>query len=288
MSEERRALSIERILVAVDASPHSLAALEAAVDLAARFEAELAGLFVEDENLLRLADLPFVTEIGMFTATRRRIDSEELERQMRVQRRRVRRVFTLTTERAQVRRSFRVVRGTVLSEVLTAASEADVLVLGQAGWSLLRRGQLGSTVRGILPERFGLALIMKEGTCLGLPLAVVYDGSPAADRALIAADTLRQQSEDDQALAKRMLVLLLAEDPRRAHALEEQAASRLADRDTVARYRSLTSTNVLWLADILQAEGCGMLVLPAGGSALEDKVLVALLEHLDLPALLVT
>jgi nucleotide-binding universal stress UspA family protein len=288
VSEERRALSIERILVAVDASPHSLAALEAAVDLAARFEAELAGLFVEDENLLRLADLPFVTEIGMFTATRRRIDSEELERQLRVQRRRVRRVFTLTTERAQVRRSFRVVRGTVLSEVLTAASEADVLVLGQAGWSLLRRGQLGSTVRGILPERFGLALVMKEGTCLGLPLAVAYDGSPAADRALIAADTLRRQSEDDQALAKRMLVLLLAEDPRRAHALQEQAASRLADRDTVARYRSLTSTNVLWLADILQAEGCGMLVLPAGGSALEDKVLVALLEHLDLPALLVT
>jgi nucleotide-binding universal stress UspA family protein len=284
VNEERQSPSIERILVALDASPHSLAALEAAVDLAARFQAELAGLFVEDENLLRLADLPFVSEIGVFTATRRRIDSKELERQMRVQGRRVRRVFTLTTERAQVRRSFSIVRGTVLSEVLTAASEADVLVLGQAGWSLLRRRRLGSTVRGILPERFGLALILKEGTCLGLPLAVVYDGSPAAERALVAADTLRRQPDDDQAL----LVLLLAEEPRRAHALQDQAASLLADRDTAARYRSLTSTDVLRLADVLQVEGCGTLVLPARTATLQSSALVALLERLDLPVLLVT
>jgi nucleotide-binding universal stress UspA family protein len=284
MSEQGQALTIERILVALDASPHSLAALEAAVDLAARFQAELSGLFVEDENLLRLAELPFVREIGIFTATRRRIDSEEMERQIRVQSRRVRRVFTLTTERAHVQRSFRVARGAVLSEVLSAAAEADVLVLGQAGWSLLQRGRLGSTVRGILPEQFGLALILKEGTCLGDPLAVVYDGSPVAERALIAAAALRRQPDKDRAL----IVLLLAEESQSAQTLQSQAASRLADRDAIAVYRSLTSANALWLADILQAEGCGMLVLPARSSALQDSVLVELLEHLDLPVLLVT
>jgi nucleotide-binding universal stress UspA family protein len=284
VSKERQALTIKRILVALDASPHSLAALEAAVDLAARFEAELSGLFVEDENLLRLAELPFVSEIGIFTATRRRIDGEEMERQIRVQSRRVRRVFTLTTERAHVKWSFRVARGTVLAEVLSAASEADVLVLGQAGWSLLQRGRLGSTVRGILPEQFGLALVLKEGTCLGDPLAVVYDGSPVAERALIAADALRRHPDKDRAL----IVLLLAKEPQRAQTLQSQAASRLADRNAAAIYRSLTGANALWLADILQAEGCGMLVLPARSSALQDSVLVELLEHLDLPVLLVT
>lgn len=288
MSEEQQALTIKRILVALDASPHSLAALEAAVDLAARFQAELAGLFVEDENLLRLADLPFVQEVGHFSAIRRRIDARELERQIRVQSRRVRRVFAVTTQRAHVTWSFRVVRGTVLSEVLTAASEADVLVLGRAGWSLLRRGRLGSTVRGILPERFGLTLILEEGTCLGAPLAVVYDGSPVAERALIAADTLRRQPDDDRTLAERLIVLLLAEEPDKAQTLQSQAASRLADRGTVAHYRSLTDANVLRLADILQAENCGTLVLPARSSTLQDSILVTLLEHLDFPVLLVT
>jgi nucleotide-binding universal stress UspA family protein len=284
VSEERQALTINRVLVALDASPHSLAALEAAVDLAARFHAELAGLFVEDENLLRLADLPFVREIGIFTATRRRIDVAEMERQIRVQGRRIRQALTRSTQRAHVRWSYRVVRGMVLSEVLAAASEADVLVLGQAGWSLIRRGRLGSTARGILPERFGLALILREGTCLGDPLAVVYDGSPPARRALIAADTLRQRSDDHQAL----VVLLLAEGRQRAQALQAEAASLMADRDITVRYRSLTSANVLYLVDILQAEGCGTLVVPAQGSVLQDSTLVTLLEHLDLPVLLVT
>jgi len=288
VSEEQQALTIKRILVALDASPHSVAALEAAVDLAARFQAELAGLFVEDENLLRAANLPYVQEVGHFSATRRRVDIEEMERQIRVQSRRVRQIFTVTTRRAQVTWSFRAVRGTVLAEVLSAASEADVLVLGRAGWSLIRRGRLGSTVRGILPERFGLALILKEGTCLGDPLAVVYDGSPVAERALIAANTLRRQPDDDETLTDRLIVLLLAEEPGKAQALQSQAESQLADRDVTARYRWLTSTNALWLADFLQAEGCGTLVLPARSAALRNSVLVALLEHLEIPVLLVT
>jgi nucleotide-binding universal stress UspA family protein len=284
VSEERHALAIKRILVALDASPHSLAALEAAVDLAARFQAELAGLFVEDENLIRLAELPFVSEIGIFSATRRRIGSREIERQIRVQRRRVRRTFTATTQRAQIAWSFRVARGKVLSEVLAAASEADVVVLGRAGWSLLRRRRLGSTVRGILPERFGLALIMKEGACLGDPLGVVYDGSPAADRALVIADALRRQSDHEEPF----VVLLLAESSDRVPALQRQAERLLEERGAVARYRRVTGANVLQLADLLHREDCGTLVLPARGPISQDNLLVALLEHLDLPVLLVT
>lgn len=285
MSKERRSVNIKRILVALDASPHSLAALEAAVELAARFQAELAGLFVEDENLLRLANLPFVQEVGLFSAHRRRVEIRELERQIRGLGRRARRVFIRTTEHIQVTRSFRVVRGSVLPEVLSAASEADMLVLGRAGWSLLQRERLGSTVRGILPERFGMALILKEKTCLGVPLAVVYDGSPAAERALDAADALRQQPEDDN---KLLIVLLLAEDEQKIVDLQRQAAARLSEGEVVARYHTLTSANVLPLVDILQAEDCGMLILPAQGFALHSSILVQLLEQLELPVLLVT
>ncbi len=60
-----------RILVAIDTSPHGRAALEAAADLAAASSAELCGLFVEDLNLLRLAGLPFAHEIEFASATPR-------------------------------------------------------------------------------------------------------------------------------------------------------------------------------------------------------------------------
>ncbi|MGB7837261.1 MAG: universal stress protein, partial [Terrimicrobiaceae bacterium] len=63
-------MNIRRILVALDASAHSRAALEAACELALGLDAELSGLFVEDINLLRLAQLPFASEISYPSALR--------------------------------------------------------------------------------------------------------------------------------------------------------------------------------------------------------------------------
>lgn len=284
MNEERRPLMIKRILIALDASPHSLAALDAAVDLATRFHAELAGLFVEDVNLLRLSEYSYVREVGLFTASDRRIGGEEMGRQFRVQTQRVRHIFTQTSERARLKWNFQVARGSVLSEILEAASEADVLVLGRSGRSLIQRGRLGSTVRGLLPERYGLTLIMPQETCLDAPLAVVYDGSQNGDRALTAAEALRGESDDDQP----MIVLLLAESPERVDALRQQAGNRLAAQEVEIRYRALNSANHLLVVDALQSESCGMLVLPARSQVLQESVLVKLLEQLHLPVLLVT
>ena len=62
---EPEAPQANRILVALDASPQSEAALRAAAELAALLEAELEGLFVEDINLLHLCGLPFGREIRL-------------------------------------------------------------------------------------------------------------------------------------------------------------------------------------------------------------------------------
>ena len=75
--------SIKQILVAVDGSPSSLSALENSVELAARLNAELVGLFVEDINLLRATQLPFTREISFFSSGLRRLEAAELERQLR-------------------------------------------------------------------------------------------------------------------------------------------------------------------------------------------------------------
>jgi nucleotide-binding universal stress UspA family protein len=57
-------MRIKRIVIAIDASPTSLAALEATAELAARWDAEILGVFVEDTDLLRMATLPFAGEVG--------------------------------------------------------------------------------------------------------------------------------------------------------------------------------------------------------------------------------
>ena len=63
MSEPATEFVVRRILVALDASTQSLAALRTAVTLAAELGAELEGLFVEDTNLMRMAMLPVARRV---------------------------------------------------------------------------------------------------------------------------------------------------------------------------------------------------------------------------------
>jgi nucleotide-binding universal stress UspA family protein len=280
VSQEREAPIVRRILVALDASPHSLAALEAALSMALRFQAELSGLYIEDVDLLRLAGLPFAREIGHHSAQVRQLNIVELEQQIRGQTLRVRRIFARTTGRSSVRHSFNVSRGSVLREISRAASEADMLVLGRAGWSLLRPGRMGRTARAIVREGPDLALILERDTCLGPPLVVVYDGSELAQKALAIA--LAMLLEEEQSL----LVLLLADGHERIQPLQSEVERALQEGIEV-RYRSLTGSTVERIARAIEEEGCGTLVLPARSVVLEDTAVQELMDEIQVPTLLV-
>ena len=54
---------IERVLVTLDAVSENRTAIDTAVRVAARTGMPLHGLFVEDQDLLRLADLPFARQV---------------------------------------------------------------------------------------------------------------------------------------------------------------------------------------------------------------------------------
>ncbi len=281
MSEEVRELVIRRILVGLDASRHSLAALEAAVDLAARMEAELVGLFVEDINLLRLAELPFAREVGGFSATRRRLDSRQMERQLQVQAERARRALEAYARRVQVHWSFRVTRGGVALELLSAATEADLVILGRAGHFASGTGRLGSTARGVVAGATCPALVITQGRQLRLPVLAVFDGSPLAWKTLsVAAGLVR---EEDRHLA----IFVLAEGRQEGQELKRKVAAWLCERELVARYRLLARPSLARLVESIEREGCGTLVLPASSLYLEDAELLMLLDELELPVLLV-
>ena len=62
-------ITLRRIVIAMDASPHAAAALEGAARFARVFGAELAAVFVEDVDLIRAASSPFAREVGRLGAS---------------------------------------------------------------------------------------------------------------------------------------------------------------------------------------------------------------------------
>jgi len=281
VSSEERDLVVRRILVALDASPHSLAALEAAAELAARLEAEVLGLFVEDVNLLRLAELPFTQEVCVSTTARRRLGVREIERDLRAQAARMRRTLEVYAERAQVRWSFRVTRGVISRELLAAAAEVDLITVGRAGRSFVGERRLGSTARAVLTGAPCLTLVTQHGGHLRLPLMVIYDGSPLAQKALATATALVQ------GLDSHIIIFILAGGVEAAHRAKARASEWLQKRDLMARFHSLTEASVSRLARMVRMERGGILVMPAESSLLRGEALLELLDELEVPVLLV-
>ncbi len=273
MSSRESLSPIRRILIALDASASGIAALETAVALASRMEAELLGLFVEDVNLLRFAALPFAREVSFFSARTRRLDSGEMERALRAQASRAEAALIEAAERRRVRCSFRVVRGEVTTQLLAAAHDIDLLALGMPRRQFRR---ISSTVRGIVNAAQSSVLLLPPDAQIRTPVVVVYDGSPASVRALSVARYLSQRQDS----ILTVLTTGKTGDPK------AEVAEQLEGSGLVVRYRSLPDVDIAGVAQSVRQESAGTLVFCAS-LYLKEGTLEDLLERLDCAVLLV-
>ena len=275
-------MSFRRILVALDASPHSLAALEAASEMAARMKAELLGLFVEDINLLRLAGLPFAREVGFPSAISRKLDIVAMERALKVAAAQARRATITAAERARIRWSFRVARGSVVTELLSAALEADLLVLGKVSRGFRPAQHLGSTALGVMARAPGPVLLLEPGISVRAPVLVIFDGSQAAREALSVA------AEHSKTCGDGLVVLIATSALESVMQLQKEADEVLADQGVDARYRTVASANVQPLVEVAKLERAGMLVLPRSSPLFEHDDFQNLVAGIRCPVFVVT
>jgi nucleotide-binding universal stress UspA family protein len=281
MTKNSTEVAIRRILVTLDASRHSLAALEATAELAARVQAELLGLFVEDVNLLQLAGLPFARVTSYASAELRPMDSRTMERALRVQAEQARRSLETTAARRQLRWSFRVVRGEVATEVLAASMEVDLISVGPVGSLLGSGAKAGAAARTVAVRAPRSVLVLRNGIRPGQPVVTVYDGSLAAVRALAVA---AQVAEAD---GGRITVLIPADSPTPARQLLEEAGGWLESRGRRAAYRRIDRLDVGEIVRAVKAEGGGVLVLGAEHLPPQEAQTQALMDELDCPLLVV-
>lgn len=272
--------AIRRILVALDASTGSVGALRAAAAVAAAASAELAALYVEDVNLLHLAALPFATEVDPISGRARPLQREDMERLLRVQGLRAQQAFVQATAQLRASCTFRVARGRIVTELLQAALEADLVALGAIGSLSTARGGLGSIARAVIAEAERPLLILPHGAALRPPIAVAVDAAGETGSALAFGARL-----SDYFPSGELLVLLIANDPKQAQALRNAAEATLVG--TQARYRSVAGADADTLGRTLQAERVGTLVLARTSPYLSIESLGELLARTKVAVLLV-
>lgn len=150
--------------------------LDEAGALAQILHAELAALFVEEVELVRLADLPFSREIGVATGSVLEFDPDAIARRHRQQAAAIRAHVASTARTLELAWSFDITSGSLLEAALEFLADPDLLMLEPAPSAV--QHALGRTM--MRPARPGA----RPGAVIITDVAVLYDASPAADRAL--------------------------------------------------------------------------------------------------------
>jgi nucleotide-binding universal stress UspA family protein len=231
-----------RIVVALDESAASRAALESAARFAAERAAELIALFVEDADLVSAASLPGSATISYQGASLAPLGCELLLRSLRLRARRLRDEVAQIAARNRIPWQFETIRGHVGEEVLRLAADSDMIAIGASSLRD-RRGVYGSTARMILERASGSVLVVRR------PL-------PATQR--IAVMSINGQAREIGAALARMTGAALdvrPTPPTAAAALDQLsrigASYLVVDRASLARLK----LDARFLAERLQVEG---------------------------------
>jgi nucleotide-binding universal stress UspA family protein len=279
MSERDDELVIRRILVALDASHHSIAALEAAAELAASLKAELEGLFIEDIGLLQAAALPVTQEVRFPFDSVCALDPARLVRELHAQETQTGRALLAACRARKIKGSFRVLRGSVTPAVLQAAQRADLLSLGTVSRPLVQSGQLGSTARTVASQAPGSVLLVRRDTRIRPPVLVALGDDPAARRTLLMGAHLARMT------GSYLTAVIVTERAEQAQQMRAQAVEWLRKQRLLVRYQRLSDRGAASLGQAVLREKSGVFVL--GGALMEPDALQQLLERVECPVLLV-
>jgi len=267
-----------RVLVLLDGSRLSLAALEAAADIAARRDLEVLGVFVEEVNLLRSSGFDFAREIGASSGASRPMDSAMLEMRMRALAEQARRSLERAVASRGLRQALKLCRGSVIEEVLSLAGPEDLVVMGRAGWSATPGSRLGSTARGLIRQAPGDVLLWTDLRRRPRSRVVVLlnDDQGANHRTLAVG--IEQARRHQQPLT----VLVRSHTSGNVPAIEA-IERQLREAGVTARVRVVPHARGSEVARILREEGAAELVVSRECSVFDESDAEHLLVELNLP-----
>lgn len=262
MSGPPIARPIERVVVPLDAASENLVAIETAARLAAHAKAPLHGVFVEDEDLLQLASLPFARQFTV-GAEAEKLTTEHVELHLRLAAERARRELLAAAKRHGVTASFEIVRGASAS-ALGGASERDIVVAGALTRPIAGHFRVECRWWSSLAATPGPFLLARHAwSAHGSVALLLRDRGAASLRLLDAAAQIAEAAD--------ALLTVICPSAAAAEAFENWVADRFAGR-TLRLQVEIAPAEPSALRQRLGELECRLLAIEAGGDQLRDLV----------------
>ena len=274
-------MNSKRILIALDSSSQSLAALDAAVEIAHQRGGELLGVFVEDSELLRVTACNVAVEVGASAAQSRDLQHSDLESIFRSLAAHAKQSLELAAERRRVPWDFQVIRGQVEETFSELIKDADVTALGAMSSRWPTSSGFGTTTLKVLKQAKGGVFIARNGKSITFPVTVV---SRTLEESKLALETAFSMGS----LCHHYFNVLYLPSDNPLHELElRQWLTQLSqDKAVLFRMFVIDPPTMMNVAGYLQAFRPGTLILPDLPWLKKSRFLKQL-QNLDCPVYLI-
>jgi nucleotide-binding universal stress UspA family protein len=272
MAAAAKGATVARVLVALDGSKASCAAVAEGAELAAAHGAELCAVFVVDDEILELCERPLAVELTLPLGRVQVPDRHSLERRLRAEAAALRRAVRRAAERRSLQWRFDLLRGKVDARLAEATAGADVLVIGRTGKHASMAGRCGGTVRRLVGCAERTVYVHEPRAPARGPAVVPYDCSPAAENSLATAHLIAAR------LGLNLVVLVSGREPAAALVKSLDGLSPALPAGALLAVAGANDPDALLRhAASLQPR---LLVLPATAAWLEDDRIRRALEGL--------
>lgn len=217
-----------------------LSFFDQAVDLAGLYQAELSVLFIEDVDLFHLSGLPFVLEFDRLTSVSMRVDPERMSEKSDSHVRKFRKHLAEYEKNTKISVSFKIVRGRLLTEALSAAKHVDFLLFAKP-----RNIHSNQQKKSNLPKFF------RE-----LPVWVIFSNSEASVRAIELAIKIAQTRKTE------LNIILDVEAGQYVSELERKAKEIINSTQINRHFFVKYNHGYASLLQFIQQRGCGIALIP--------------------------
>jgi hypothetical protein len=264
-----------RVIVAVGPNAFDPTALAAAARLARAGGTELTALFVEDINLLRLAELPFAYDVSATSGTSRRFAASDIERELRSQAEELRSRLFEVAENLHLDLKFEIARGRPISVMLDAFGQQDMVVLASPAARTLVHASPPAIMRSALRSARSRGLAHRRQ-----PITAVLHSAATAPAVIAAAGRLARVVDTE-------LIVVMAEQGTPDAGLAAMVGAWAGRQDAITSVRALPDLTPDSIAGIIANNGSHAVFWP-GDEQLETVAEVeALLDAIACPLVLV-
>ena len=157
---------IEQIVLAFDSSGCSRITIEHIINIASYLRSTIQAIYIEDNNLLNAADLPFTREITLHTAQTRKLDTQQITRHFKNLASQLRNMLETQARLANIQSTFKVTRGPKIQTILQESLDAQLVFLPAASRIIPGRKQKFVAVaidntNNVIPLRLSAVLANK-------------------------------------------------------------------------------------------------------------------------------